>query len=368
MARAALTLSPRQRAERALAYALAALPPELQVRLSRKAPVEVEGEILAPDVQLMLSLLERRGGTPLETLTPAQTREARRHLAALYDVRGVGVGSVEDLEIDADPSLRARHYAPSEPGGPHPLLVFFHGGGFTFGDLDTHDGICRMLCRHGGTHVLAIDYRLAPEHPFPAAVEDAFTALRFATRNAERLGADPRRVGVAGDSAGGNLAAVVAQGARDEAIALALQLLMYPATDSTCRRRSRELFAEGFVLTDAELDWFEANYIGVGGGDAHDPRISPLLAEDLSGLAPALVITAAFDPLRDEAEDYARALHSAGTPAVLRRFPGVTHSFLATAGISRSSRDALVEIAGATRAMFAGVPLHSPDLPREAIA
>ena len=370
MARAALTLSPRQRVERALALALAALPPKLQVRLSRKAPVEVEGEVLAPDVQLMLSLLERRGGTPLETLTPAQTRATRRQLAALYDVRGVDVGAVEDLQIDATggAALRARHYAPSEAGGPHPLLVFFHGGGFTFGDLDTHDGICRMLCRHGGTHVLAVDYRLAPEHPFPAAVEDAFTAVRFAVHNAERLGADSRRVGVAGDSAGGNLAAVVAQRARDEGLALALQLLMYPATDSTGRRRSRELFGAGFVLTDAELDWFEANYVGAGGGNARDPRISPLLAEDLSGLAPALVITAAFDPLRDEAEDYARALQRAGTPAVLRRFPGVTHSFLAAAGISRRSRDALAEIAGATRAMFAGAPVHAPEHQREAIA
>jgi acetyl esterase len=236
------------------------------------------------------------------------------------------------------------------------LLVFFHGGGFVFGDLDTHDGVCRLLCRHAGAHLLAVDYRLAPEHPFPAAVEDARGALSWAWAHAHELGADPARLGVAGDSAGGNLAAVVSQlAARDGGPAPVLQLLIYPATDSTRRRRSRELFGEGLFLTDANMSWFEASYLGsVGDPNGHDPRASPLLASDLSGLAPALVVTAGLDPLRDEGEDYANALRAAGTPVALRRFPGFIHGFISAAGISRACRDAVIEVAGATRGMFAG--------------
>jgi acetyl esterase len=249
--------------------------------------------------------------------------------------------------------VRARHYAPAEFGGPHPLLVYYHGGGFTYGDLDTHDGVCRLLCRHAGAHILAVDYRLAPEHRFPAAVEDARAALGWAHEHAGLLGADPGRVGVGGDSAGGNLAAVVSQlAARDGGPAPVLQLLIYPATDFTRRRRSRELFREGFLLTQAEMDWFDENYLGAERTHAADPRASPLLAGEFSGLAPAYVATAAFDPLRDEGEEYAAALRAAGTPAVLRRFPGFIHAFIASAGVSRRAREAVVEIAGATRAMF----------------
>jgi acetyl esterase len=338
-----------------LATALATLPPAVQVRLSGKPPVRIDGETLCPEMQLMLALLERRRETSLETLTPAEARRQRRRLAAVFAGKPAAVGSVRDLEIDATVPLRARHYAPSEPGGPHPLLVFFHGGGFMYGDLDTHDGVCRLLCRHTGAHVLAIDYRLAPEHPFPAAVEDARAALRWASAHAGELGADPSRLAVAGDSAGGNLAAVVAQlAARDGGPAPRLQLLIYPATDCTRKRRSRQLFGEGLFLTGPLMDWFEASYLGsVGDPNGHDPRASPLLARDLSGLAPALVITAGLDPLRDEGEDYADALRAAGTPVVHRRFPGFIHGFLSAAGTSRACRDALIEIAGATRAMLA---------------
>jgi acetyl esterase len=354
MARAVSSPALGQRVQYLVAQALAALPPSVQIRLSGKPPVTVDGETLAPEVQLMLALLARRE-TPVEALSPAYARERRRDLAAMYGVRPVAVGAIEDLEIGQRPgALRMRHYAPNEPGGPHPLLVFYHGGGFTYGDLDTHDGLCRLLCQHAGVHLLAVDYRLAPEDPFPAAVEDAFTALRWARANVGVLGADPSRVGVAGDSAGGNLAAVAAQLTRDEGDApLALQVLVYPATDATTRRRSRDLFGEGFLLTDEQMTWFDVNYLGEERTHASDPRASPLLASDLSGLAPALVFTAAFDPLRDEGEDYAKAMQAAGTATMLRRFPGLTHAFLSAAGISRTCRDALIEIAGATRAAFA---------------
>ncbi len=343
------------RAQQWAAKTLDGLPPSVQVRLSGRPPVQVDGETLAPEVQLALAMLERRREPPPETLTPAEARRRRRRLSAVYAGKPTPVGAVADLDLDAAVGgLHARHYAPAEPGGPHPLLVYYHGGGFTYGDLETHDGVCRILCRHTGAHVLAIDYRLAPEHPFPAAVDDARAALRWAFANAQRLGADPQRVGVGGDSAGGNLAAVVSQlAARDDGPAPVLQLLIYPATDFTRRRRSRELFGEGFLLTHSEMDWFETNYLGPERTHARDPRASPLLAEDLSGLAPAYIVTVAFDPLRDEGEEYASALSQAGTPVTLRRFPGFIHAFIAGAGVSRNARDALVEIAGATRAMFA---------------
>jgi acetyl esterase len=349
--RTPLTLGTRL--EHYLVRALALLPAPAQVWLSGRPAVRVDGDTLAPEVQLGLAFLERRREVRVVAPAPPEARRERRRLAAVYAGKPVPIASVRDLLVDAEPPLRARHYAPIEVGGPQPLLVYYHGGGFTYGDLDTHDGVCRLLCRHGGFNVLAIDYRLAPEHPFPAAVEDARSALRWAFANAARMGTDPRRVGVAGDSAGGNLAAVVSQlAAHDGGPAPALQVLIYPATDFTRRRRSRELFSEGFLLTDPEMDWFETNYLGPQRTHAPDPRASPLLAPDLSGLAPALVITAAFDPLRDEGEEYARALQAAGTPALLRRFPGFIHAFINSAGVSRASREAVVEIAGTVRGMF----------------
>ena len=162
------------RAQQWAALALDALPASAQVRLSGRPPVQVEGETLAPEVQLALAMIERRREPAPETLSPAEARRRRRRLSAVYAGKPTPVGAVADLELELDGArLRARHYAPTELGGPHPLLVYYHGGGFTYGDLETHDGVCRILCRHAGAHVLAIDYRLAPEHPFPAAVEDA---------------------------------------------------------------------------------------------------------------------------------------------------------------------------------------------------
>jgi acetyl esterase len=344
-----------ERMTHGVVVALGALPPRAQVRLSGKPPVCIDGNVLAPEMQLTLALLARRGETSTETLSPEEARRERRRMAAVFAGKPEPVGAVADLQIEAEVPLRARHYAPLETGGADPLLVFFHGGGFTYGDLDTHDGVCRLLCRHAGAHVLAIDYRLAPEHPFPAAVEDARAALSWASAHAQELGADPGRIGVGGDSAGGNLAAVAAQlAARDGGPAPVLQLLIYPATDCTRHRRSRELFGDGFFLTSSQMDWFEENYLGsVGGASCRDPRASPLIAKDLSGLAPAIVVTAGFDPLRDEGEEYADALRAAGTPALSRRFPAFVHGFIGAAGVSRACRDAVVEIAGATRGMFA---------------
>jgi acetyl esterase/lipase len=256
--RATVPRNLRVRVQQLAAQALDAIPPALQIRLSGKPPVQVDGDTLAPEIQLTLALLERRKEPPLETLAPAEAREARRRLTAVFGGRPTAVRATTDLVIDGPAPIPARHYEPLEPGGPHPLLVYYHGGGFLYGDLDTHDNVCRILCRHAGAHVLAVDYRLSPEHPFPAAVEDARAALRWAHVNAERLGADPSRIGVGGDSAGGNLAAVTSQlAANDGGPAPVLQLLIYPVTDFTIRRRSRELFGDGFLLTNDEMDWFE---------------------------------------------------------------------------------------------------------------
>ncbi|HEY6879717.1 MAG TPA: alpha/beta hydrolase, partial [Polyangiales bacterium] len=247
--------------------------------------------------------------------------------------------------------LPARHYAPVHGVGA-PLLLYLHGGGFAIGDIETHDPPCRALCAYGNLHVLSVDYRLSPEHVFPAALEDVRAALRFAREQAASLGADPNRIAIGGDSAGGNLATVATQLAKQAGEPLpALQLLIYPVVDTSRDSDSVNTFAEGLMLTRADIYWFREQY--VGDADRHDPRISPLLARDLSGLPKAIVISAGFDPLRDEGEAYAHALEAAGNQVVLRRFPQLIHGFINFAAVSPASRDALMEIAQLVRRHFA---------------
>ncbi len=341
-----------RRLEFHLARRLDGLPPSWQLRLARERPVTIDGLTLDPGLQLLLAL-KRRRFVRLETLSPDAARRLIRREAAAATGRPLPVPSVTDLTVDgAAGPLPARHYTPDKPGGPHPLLLFLHGGGFIVCDLDTHDQVCRLLCRRAGVQVLSVAYRLAPEHPFPAAVSDAWAALCWAAGNAARLGADPARLAVGGDSAGGNLSAVVAQrAAREGGPALALQLLLYPAVDRTTPYRSLELFADGFFLTRAEIDWFDRNYSSPE--DRGDPRLSPLRGADLSGLAPALVVTAGFDPLRDEGEAYAAAMAAAGTEVRLRRHSGMIHGFANMIDLSRSARAALVEVADEVGSMLA---------------
>jgi acetyl esterase len=320
------------------------------VWLSRKAPVTVDGLTLAPDLQLLLALRVARGAPVLRKLGAAAARKRLRRDALIHAGETIPVRSVRDLEIA--PGLRARHYAPDSQGEA-PLIVFFHGGGFVVCDLDTHDPACRVLCRDAAAHVLAVDYRLAPEAPFPAAVEDAQAALAWAQAHARELGADPARIAVAGDSAGGNLATVVCQLAkRNGAPAPAAQLLLYPAVDRSTVRPSLELFRDGFFLTRDDVDWYFENYVAGVQVDPGDPRLSPLRCPDLSGLPPALVVTAGFDPLRDEGEAYARALRDAGNVVVLRRFDSLIHGFANMIGLSRSCREAMTEVARSLRALL----------------
>ena len=355
----------RQRIEYILLRALMALPGRLALRLSGRPAIELDGERLAPEIQLLLRLFALQREPRTEAMAPAQLRRLRRHGAAVVGGPREGSLKVSDLRLEGGVGLAARHYLPEEAAAAQPLIVFFHGGGFVFGDLETHDPFCRLLCAHSGAQVLAIDYRLAPEHPFPAAVQDARAALEWASANAGRLGVDRARIAVAGDSAGGNLAAVVCQLAlRDGGPAPAAQLLIYPATDLLHEHRSRRLFAEGFFLTEEDMRWFDRQYLGSRIIDRGDPRISPLRAPDLSGLPPALVVTAGFAPLRDEGEAYAKALGAAGTPVVLRRCSGLIHGFINMTGVSRRSREAVIEIAGAMRALLAAAPAGSaPQAP-----
>ncbi len=250
--------------------------------------------------------------------------------------------------------LPGRLYTPTgDLEDPTGLLVFFHGGGFVFGDLDSHDAPCRFLAERAGVRVLAVDYRRAPEHPFPAAHDDAVAAHRWALDNAASLGVDPDRIAVGGDSAGGNLAAATAISAALEGLPLAFQLLIYPATDATRQTRSFEMFGDrGLYLTREYMDLANASYLP-DERDRTDPRASPLFEKIPEGLAPAYVATAGFDPLRDEGEAYARLLGEAGVQVEMHRFPDQIHGFFNVLAPGRHSRAAVAEIAVRLRAGLA---------------
>jgi len=311
--------------------------------------VTVDGNTLDTTLQFMLAAQQSAGVNGLVASSDVAVARAQlRTLSAMIDA-GISVG-VRDSTIPGPAGpLPVRHYTPVDASAP--LLVFFHGGGFVVGDLETHDALCRLLCRDAAVHVMAVDYRLAPEHPAPAAVEDCYAAYRWALEHAADLGADPARVAVGGDSAGGNLAAVVSQVARDDGIAIpALQVLLYPAVDFASDTRSKTLFAEGFFLTKKDMDWFRDNYLAGSALDVTDPRVSPLLADDLSGLPPAMVLTGGFDPLRDEGNQYAEALAAAGVAVDHRQFGPVVHAFANFFPLGGASATATAEVVSAVRA------------------
>ena len=250
--------------------------------------------------------------------------------------------------------VRAGVYRPRDLPTPAPTLVFFHGGGWVVGDLDTHDGLCRKLAAHGRVQVIAVDYRLAPEHPYPAAVDDAVAAYRDVVARADELGVRRDRLGVTGDSAGGNLSAVVALAVRADPHPPALQALLYPATDLTCACPSHQRLADAFILNARAIRWYRGHYLGPEPSAARlrEPMLSPLHAPDLAGVAPAYVLTAGFDPLRDEGQAYAARLADAGVPVVSRCFDELIHGFYNVA-ITRASVAAYEEVDDAV-----GHPLH----------
>ena len=326
--------------------------PRPLVRVLAGRPVRIDGQQLDPEVQVAIRLERLIGAS--RTLPVAEKRALRRRDARVFAGPPIELERVEDLQIQtAQGSMRARLYAPHGISEPAPLVVYFHGGGHVIGDLDTHDQPCRFLAREVAALVLAVDYRLAPEHRFPAAVDDALAGFRWAWEEAARLGADPGRIAVAGDSAGANLAAVVCRLARDEGGPTpAFQVLIYPVIDLSAKRRSHELFGEGFFLTSEEMDWYRGHYLA-SEQDRTDPRASPILVADLSGLPPALLVTAGFDPLRDEGEDYATRLREAGVEVRLRREPDLVHGFISAVGLGGRAREAGLEIAAALRTALA---------------
>ena len=275
----------------------------------------------------LLARIQRAQHTPFHAMTPAQARSAYGKAAEVLEPPRAPLPRVQDLQLPAadGAALPARLYAPSLERLP--VLLYLHGGGFVIGGLETHDSLCRQLALRSGGAVLALDYRLAPEHPFPTAVDDAWAALRWlAGEGAERLGLDARRLAVAGDSAGGTLAAVSALHARDQGIPLALQLLITPGTTAHADTPSHRLFANGFLLDAANIAWFFDHYIPHG--HRRDWRFAPLEADDLDGVAPACVLLAECDPLVDEGLAYADRLRLAGVPVQLELYRGLTHDFI----------------------------------------
>lgn len=306
----------------------------------------VRSERLHAEARALLESMEAQGAPPLASLTPA---EARIGSAARFKALGgepEALARVEDHFVPGPAGdIPVRLYA-GEQGGLRPALIYFHGGGFVLGNLDTHDPICRALAKESGATVIAVDYRLAPEHKFPAAVEDAHAVTKWLGANAQRLGIDPNRIAIGGDSAGGDLATVIAMRCRDAGgPPLAMQVLIYPVIDmSGFETASYRELSEGYFLGRAEMLWFADHYLPSREA-GRNPEASPLLAPDLTRLPPALVITAEFDPLRDEGEAYARRLQQAGVPVTLTRYPGTIHGFVVMRGVLNSGRQAIREVA-----------------------
>ena len=332
--------------ESRLAWAALALPEAVQRALVGR-PVEIDGQRLATETQLLLRLMALSPAPAAETVPIAQGRRVIARQAAM--VAGAQrIGSVERVLVDgATGVLPARLYVPTEAAEVSPLLVYFHGGGWIYGSVDAFDGLCRFLAERSGVRVLSVDYRLAPEHPFPAPYDDAVAATLWALDHAAELGADGDRIGVGGDSAGAALAAGVAIALARVGRSLKGQLLVYPRTDLAHETASRALFDEGYFLTRRFLELANDSYVP-DQASRRDPRASVLLEDDLpQGLAAAYVATAGFDPLRDEGEAYARKLAEAGVSVDQRRFADQIHGFLNAVGVGRSARACVEEIADA---------------------
>jgi len=303
---------------------------------------------LNPDAQKVCDLIVASGRPPIETLDPPAARQAYLASRAVLQPDPEPVAEVAALAA-AGPAgpipLRLYRGQDCATGRPQPALIFLHGGGWVIGDLESHDQVCRALANAASCLVIAVDYRLAPEHKFPAAAEDAIAALQWIATNAARLGIDASRLAVGGDSAGGNLAAVASIDARDRGgPPIRLQLLVYPVADMSLDWPSAQRHAQQLPLTLVAMDWFIAHYLR-GPADKADWRASPLRAASLKGLPPALIVTAGFDPLCDEGQAYAQALSAAGVPVEHEPFPGQIHGFLSMGRIVADSRR-LIEMAG----------------------
>jgi acetyl esterase len=307
---------------------------------------------LDPQARAYLDQLAALNAPPLSALTPEVARQAIQMQTVLVAEREP-VARVEDRRIPGpEGEIPLRIYTPAG-AGPFPALVFFHGGGWVICDLETHDGLCRSLTNGVGCVVVSVDYRLAPEHKFPAALQDCYAATRWVAGHAAEIAVDGTRIAVGGDSAGGNLAAVVAQLARAQGgPPLVFQLLIYPATDLTADTPSKRENSEGYGLSREDMLWFASHYLR-SPADARDPLASPMLTPDLRGLPPALIITAEYDPLRDEGEQYGARLQEAGVPVTVSRYAGMIHGFLTPPVPFDQTQRAIAECCRALRRAFA---------------
>ena len=297
---------------------------------------------LDPQVATLLQQLALVGAPKLPTLSPS---EARKQAELILPLAGdpIAVGSVRDISIPVDgAAIGARVYAP-ESEGPHPVVVFFHGGGWVICNLDTHDNIARSICRDADAVVVSVDYRMGPEHRFPTAVHDCFAATRWVAENASSLGADSSRLAVCGDSAGGNLSAVVSQIARDHGgPAISYAALIYPAVNMTTEGGSLDENATGYFLETDHMEWYMSHYLTEA--ERSDVLASPLLNENLANLPPCFIATCEYDPLRDEGEAYADALRANGVHVASKRYDGLIHAAANLTGVLDGGRQLVADV------------------------
>jgi acetyl esterase len=309
---------------------------------------------LDPQARAVIDLVIKSGRPAYHTLSPKEARQLFRETRPASTPTPPEIGRVKDLVTDGAIPLRVYRPAGVPDSARLPAYVYFHGGGWVIGDLETHDVVCRQITAEAGVSVVSVDYRLAPEHKFPAAADDAWAATRWTVAHAAELGIDGERLAVGGDSAGGNLAAVVALLARDAgAPAIALQVLLYPVTDVAAESPSYQDFADGYMLTRDGMRWFIAHYLSKR-EEAADWRASPLRAPSLAGLPPALIVTAGFDPLRDEGEAYATRLREAGVRVDAVCYGGMVHGFVPMGRLLDTAGRALTLIGGALRQALRG--------------
>ena len=337
------------RIQRTVLRRVASLP-EPVVRLLTGPPVvSPEGSVLDVEAQLLIRLAELAGRGEMPDLGVRRGREEMERQVPIVDFRGIRA-RVDDRRIPGPRGrIPVRIYHPEPRRASRPVLVFFHGGGFVVGSIASHDGICRALAEKADAIVVSVEYGLAPEQPFPAGIDDGLAATRWVIAYASTFDGDPRAVAVGGDSAGGNIAAVVAQETRADAVRPVFQLLVYPATDLTRSMPSHRIFGEGYMLTKKSMDWFLENYVKES--EKESPRASPLFASPaaLQGLPPALVLTAGFDPLRDEGRAYAEKMRAAGVEVDHRCIEGSIHGFFSFGGAFAHARRAIDESARALR-------------------
>lgn len=317
---------------------------------------------LDPQARAVIESAARTAAPALDSLSVAEARRLYRETRLRLAPPPVAVEEARDFSFPGPAGrIKARSYRPlgAKPGEALPAVVYFHGGGWTCGDLDTHDSVCRGICAHGRCAVVAVDYRMGPEHKFPAAVEDAVAAVQWVDKNAASFGIDAARLAVAGESAGGNLAAATAIALRDSEPGLAMQVLVYPVTDQAADTDSLKRFAQGYSLTRDLLRWYQAQYLR-DERDRADWRASPLRAREHSRLPSAYVLTAGFDPLLDEGLAYAERLERAGVPVTYECFEGQIHGFLPMGGAIAAAGHAHYRIGQMLRMLFGTFPSVRP--------